>query len=159
MQQKIIEVRGLKGESKIVEVGAEDSVYIANLDESQVILRGKCVKVGVLDVKKSFIVIEGVIANVEVTRARNTTVAVGRGSMINIEQSIECRIATGSEETELRVRRSTDLSLVRVSAEEIAGKEASEIEDAVTAQPEHQIPEEIKVVVTKERVVSSVSSD
>ena len=159
MDSQVIEVSKLRGENKVIEAKANQSVYIADVDESQVLIRGKCIKVVVIDVKKSFIAVHGVISAVEVTRAKNSAVFLGQGSMMNIEQCTECRIGTSSEWTELRLRRNVGLSLVTVPPMELDQVEAAEVEAAMLEQREQHLPEEIKAELAAGKLSFSIGTD
>ncbi|KAI5186686.1 hypothetical protein NEHOM01_1639 [Nematocida homosporus] len=146
MNQRIVEIHGLRGERKIVEIENGQSVYVADIEDSVVVLRGKCIKVMVVDTKKSLVAVESLVSNLEVTRAKNTVIGLGKGNMINVEQSVECRIGLGSEETEIRLRRNTSISAVLLGSLDWSAASPEEIIAASESAKELFLPEEIKAI-------------
>ncbi|KAH9385772.1 uncharacterized protein NEMAJ01_0668 [Nematocida major] len=154
MNHRIVEVKKLRGESRTVSVEADQVVYIADTVESQIAIRGKCMKVVIVDVQKCLISVDAATCTVEIARAKNSLLFVGKCPMTVLEQCVECRVGTSMEKTELRMRRSTALSLVTV--EDAHGKSLEELDEICRAQSEEQLPEEIQVLLENGSVKSNI---
>ncbi|KAI5172262.1 hypothetical protein NEFER03_1376 [Nematocida sp. LUAm3] len=156
MNQKIIEICKLVGEKRVVEVPAGHVIYISDVKDCQIIVRGKCAKGVILDTIHSFISIEGVISNLEVTRTKNTFVGLGYGGMLNIELCSECKFGLGTESTEVRTRRSTLSSLMHLKNISFSTATGEEIQDAIEKEKEHFLPEEIKITLSEGEIKSEL---
>ncbi|KAI5190929.1 hypothetical protein NECID01_1224 [Nematocida sp. AWRm77] len=159
MDSQIIEVSKLRGEKKIIDAKPNQSVYISDIEESQVMVRGKCIKIVVIDIKRSFIAAESIISNMEITRAKSSSIFLSQGSMMNLEQCVECKIATCSESTELRLQRNISLSLVVLPQVDMQTASFEEIEESLLSEPEHHLPEEIKAVLSKGNLSFSIGGE
>lgn len=149
MHQKKIEVDRIQSEILNIEVQATQSVYISNVKDSQIAIKGKCIKIFIIDVKNTCILIESVISNVEIMRANGSTVALGAGKMINVEQSTECKLGICESECEIRLRRNSCISAVYIPEVDIGRKTTSEVEAIIGTKKGVFFPEEIRSVLTE----------
>ncbi|KAI5189839.1 hypothetical protein NEMIN01_0702 [Nematocida minor] len=159
MNHRIIEIKKLRGEVKIVKAEADQVVYIADIIESQVYIKGKCIKVVAIDIQRSFIGIKKATATVEIARAKNSLFLLENIPMSILEQCVECRIGTAAKNTEFRIRRSTCLSLVSLEDAEIEDKTPEEIDEICRTKKEEQLPDEIQVLLENGEIKSSISKN
>ncbi|OAG31143.1 hypothetical protein NEDG_01917 [Nematocida displodere] len=144
-QQNIIEVRGLRAETKTIDVEPGKSVYIADSEGACILLRGKSIKVVIIDVKDCAVAVESVISNLEMVRGKSTLVVLGKGGMVNIENCVECALALVPNNCEIRLRRNTSVSLAHLPGLEIGSMTIEEIRGAHAAKAPTMLPDEIKV--------------
>ncbi|KAI5180808.1 hypothetical protein NEOKW01_1092 [Nematocida sp. AWRm80] len=159
MNRQIIEIKGIQGEQRIVSAQPQEVVYIGGVSEAQILVKGKCAKVVIIDAKNTHVFIESIISSVEVTRAKNSLIIVSNGDLISIEQCIECKFGINGTSNELRLRRNTSISLITLPDVNIDSVTPSTIESLVEDAKEHYLPEEIKIEVSKDTIKSSIVTE
>ncbi|KAI5167647.1 hypothetical protein NEIRO03_2460 [Nematocida sp. AWRm78] len=147
MNRNIIEVKQLRGDCKVVEANPDQVVYIADVVESQVIIKGPCMKVVAIDVHKSMIVIKKATTTVEIARAKSSLFVVGSSPLTSLEQCIECRMGTVESPTEIRMRRCMSISLVYLKGVDTDKETIESLDGLCQSAEEQNLPDEIQTVV------------
>lgn len=159
MNHKIVEVKKLHGETRIIDAEENQVIYIADISESQVYVKGKCMKIVGIDIDKSFIGATKVTTLMEIARMKNSLVVVDNAPMLVMEDCVECRVGLASEHTELRVRRNSSLSVVVLENTDISTKTPSELDEMCREKKEQLVPEEIQVVIKDGKINSSIAKN
>lgn len=159
MDRKVIEVKKLRGDIKIIEAEQDQVVYISDVFESQIYIKGRCMKIVGIDIRNCFIEAEKVITLVEVARAKNSLVVLGDIPMAVLEDCSECRIGASSQATELRIRRSSSMSFVFLKNIDISTKTPDELDSLCQETKEELIPEEIRILIEEGKINSSIVRD
>lgn len=156
MNHRIIEIKQLRGECRTVEVEPDNVVYIADLIESQVAIKGKCMKVVAIDIQRSIISVGRVTSTVEIARAKNSLFVLENTPLTVLEQCVECRIGAVAQPTELRIRRSISLSLVVLKDIDTSSISLEELDDLCRNTKEEPLPDEIQVLLENNETKSSI---
>lgn len=156
MNQAIVDIHGLRGEKRVVIAEEGQSVYVADAIDTYITVKGKCVKVVIIDVKKCFIFVESTIANIEIMRMKESTFVLGQGSMINAESCTECSFGLGSENTEIRLRKSVLVSVSLLLDSEFSALDAESVEQLIEEKEKMFLPEEISVRIENKKPSSSL---
>ncbi|EHY64255.1 hypothetical protein NERG_02699 [Nematocida ausubeli] len=156
MNHRVIEIKQLRGECRVVEVEPDHAVYIADISESQVVIKGKCMKVVAIDVQKSMIAVHSVAVTVEVARAKASLFVLGGCPMAVLEQCVECRIGVVGKKAEMRLRRCASLSLVRLEGVNMEKETPESLDEMCRSKKEEHLPDEMQILLEEGAVKSSI---
>lgn len=150
------EIKDLVDSDETVEMSMPQSLYISNVKGCVLRVAGKCTKVSVMNAENSTIVVNKMISNLEAMRSRGCSFVVVEGSMVNLEECFECRVGLVPKSCEIRLCRSSCISLFRLGALAVEQGTREELERRFSTEPEVYLPEQIRVLVGEDGVKSEV---